>query len=577
MGQDGYPRTFTNLSVPSVIFAADEDGASWYGSLRGGVELGGDADGRFSTTGSRWGIKGSTEVSEGLSAVYLFETRVGSGAAASQGTNQLYAGLSGGFGSLTLGKFHNAAYNGAGSIRDQGWWYSSGDAATKIGNTVSYAFSSDAANFQVDAIMDSAKDSGRAIDEVQFGVSVNLGEIGKVGLGYENVEDWTETKTVTTYALKSGKVTSDFVGDAPTYQTGVSGGIDAELEFDIKSTYKRSTVALGECVTSAGDGVNIGSRGQGRTTMAECLADDGGTTEGDPTNQWAPHPTITTPDTSSPWGRTDKVAGKGSGINLPSDYDIDDLMSVVRAAADGEADMPVMRKVVMVFDDNILGATTVTQTQVDGIDLAEKITDGKSAFVDDARCVDSNANGYMPGHCASRLIFYTVDDDGNEVPATPDHIVSVKLLDESSTAGSQTVTDERTIDSSVDDLTVEANPAGEETTPMDGYKATHVSVQLNLGAMTLGLGYSEKESNKMGSMDQKTTFVGASGSIGDTGMGWRAWTRDISNVDNAAGDANPWGIGINKDLGGGAFTFVEHHDADGGASGNTIIALGVNF
>ena len=559
------------MSVPSVIFAD----ASWYGSLRGGVELGGDADGRFSTTGSRWGIKGSTEVSEGLSAVYLFETRVGSGAAASQGTNQLYAGLSGGFGSLTLGKFHNAAYNGAGSIRDQGWWYSSGDAATKIGNTVSYAFSSDAANFQVDAIMDSAKDSGRAIDEVQFGVSVNLGEIGKVGLGYENVEDWKETETVTTYALKSGKVTSDFVGDAPTYQTGVSGGIDAELEFDIKSTYKRSTIPVGECVDSNSGQVNtttqdgFATTSAGHTTKAACEKNAS-------TNQWQAHASFTVPDETKPWGRTDKVEGSGSGVSLKGDFDIDDLMSVVRAT--GEADMPVMRKIVMVHDVSSLSGTTApAQTAVEAIAPETKITDGKSAFVDHANCVDSSAAGYMPGECAPRLIFYTVNAAGSEVLANPDHFISVKLLDESSTSGSQTVTDERKIDSSVDDLTVEANAAGKKTTDMPGYKATHVSVQLNLGAMTLGLGYSEKESNKMGSMDQKTTFVGASGSIGDTGMGWRAWTRDISNVDNEAGDANPWGIGINKDLGGGAFTFVEHHDADGGASGNTIIALGVNF
>ena len=407
--------------------------------------------------------------------------------------------------------------------------------------------------------MDNAKDSGRAIDEVQFGVSVNLGEIGKVGLGYENVEDWDETKTVTTYALKSGKVTSDFMGDAPTYQTGVSGGIDAELEFNFTETYKRQTVALGECVDSQGDEVTAGNPVNGRHTMADCTAQGA-------TNQWSAHSTFTTPDASSPWERTEAVANSGAGIKLAGEFGLDDLMSVMRET--GKDDMPVMSKVVLVHDSSFAGSGAVGL--VAGTNLAKK--DGK--FTHHASC-DDDAN--TRGECVPVRIFYTVDDGAEERVPMPTHFLNVTLLDESSTSGSQTVTDERTIDSSVDDLTVEANPAGEETTPMDGYKATHVSVQLNLGAMTLGLGYSEKESNKMGSMDQKTTFVGASGSIGDTGMGWRAWTRDISNVDNAAGDANPWGIGINKDLGGGAFTFVEHHDADGGASGNTIIALGVNF
>ena len=548
MGQDGYPRTFTNLSVPSVIFAD----ASWYGSLRGGVELGGDADGRFSTTGSRWGIKGSTEVSEGLSAVYLFETRVGSGAAASQGTNQLYAGLSGGFGSLTLGKFHNAAYNGAGSIRDQGWWYSSGDAATKIGNTVSYAFSSDAANFQVDAIMDSAKDSGRAIDEVQFGVSVNLGEIGKVGLGYENVEDWDETKTVTTYALKSGKVTSDFMGDFTVPSSDISGGIDADLDISITPKYtKPNGDAIGNCRVVSGQTATIHIE-----TEALCDARAG-------SNTWV--------------AISDLYADATKGLHtLTESYDATELgieginKDKVSIKQSDKADAPtVMSRTVSVSVDEGLA---FTQADVDG-DLLDSAFDG-TKFADPC---DPEATSTP--FCAQVRVFYTENQDGEVTRVDdPGHTIGIKLNDGSLTAGSATpTTDTRTIDSSVDDLTVEANPAGEETTPMDGYKATHVSVQLNLGAMTLGLGYSEKESNKMGSMDQKTTFVGASGSIGDTGMGWRAWTRDISNVDNAKGDANPWGIGINKDLGGGAFTFVEHHDADGGASGNTIIALGVNF
>ena len=539
------------MSVPSVIFAD----ASWYGSLRGGVELGGDKDGRFSTTGSRWGIKGSTEVSEGLSAVYLFETRVGSGAAASQGTNQLYAGLSGGFGSLTLGKFHNAAYNGAGSIRDQGWWYSSGDAATKIGNTVSYAFSSDAANFQVDAIMDSAKDSGRAIDEVQFGVSVNLGEIGKVGLGYENVEDWTETKTVTDYKLKSGNVTSDFVGDFTVPASDVSGGLDAEITFTLNPTYARARAPIGACLVADGSSTAL----SGNVLESACENND-------PTNQWAPHPSFTAPATTMPWVLTEEL-DSALGVELVGDVNLDQLMSVTGM---GDDEMAVMNREIMVHISGFGGGTPTLNSNLD------RSSDGDT-YVNSPECVAGGTEDF--GNCVPVRVFFTVDDQGMENEATSvEHSLSVKLNDGSLTAGSATpTTDTREIDSSVDDLTVTADGTRKKTTDMPGYKATHVSVQLNLGAMTLGLGYSEKESNKMGSMDQKTTFVGASGSIGDTGMGWRAWTRDISNVDNAKGDANPWGIGINKDLGGGAFTFVEHHDADGGASGNTIIALGVNF
>ena len=47
------------LSVPSMVFA--EDGASWYGSLRGGIQAGGGADTQFFDGGSRIGIRGSAE------------------------------------------------------------------------------------------------------------------------------------------------------------------------------------------------------------------------------------------------------------------------------------------------------------------------------------------------------------------------------------------------------------------------------------------------------------------------------------------------------------------------------------
>ena len=512
--------------------------------MRGGVELGGEKDGRFNTTGSRWGIQGSSEVSEGLTAVYKFETRVGSGGSASQGTNQLYAGLSGGFGSLTLGKFHNAAYNAAGAIRDIGYWYSSGDTASKVGNTVSYAFSSDAANFQVDAIMDSAKNSGRAIDEVQFGVSVNLGEIGKVALGYENVEDWDESKTVTTYALKSGKVTSDFSGEFSVPSGTVSGGIDAELGLTYVQMYSLPKVNLGECYLD-------GARQSAPNTKSECDALTG------TTKVWNMVDGLTRDDTTGNYALTESYSAMGVGITgLPANHDGINIKS---------GDMTVHSTVI-----------SVPVGSFDGSDISTLPTPA---------IVNNEWTTCTTGQCVEMRVFYTMDEDGNKTAvdrtdgAHPGSAaMAITLNDGTLTSGStDPISDNRTIDSNVDDLTVEANPAGTKTTPMHGYKATHVSVQLNLGAMTLGLGYSEKESNKMGSMDQKTTFVGASGSIGDTGMGWRAWTRDISNVDNAKGDANPWGIGINKDLGGGAFTFVEHHDADGSASGNTIVALGVNF
>ena len=67
------------LSVPSAVL-----GAELYGSFRTGLTFGsGDANvGDFT---SRWGIKGSHEVSEGLTASYKYESRMDTTSATSAG------------------------------------------------------------------------------------------------------------------------------------------------------------------------------------------------------------------------------------------------------------------------------------------------------------------------------------------------------------------------------------------------------------------------------------------------------------------------------------------------------------
>ena len=72
------------LSVPSVVLGAEMAGASLYGSFRTGISFGsGDASvGDFT---SRWGIKGSHEVSEGLTASYRYEARMDTTSATTAG------------------------------------------------------------------------------------------------------------------------------------------------------------------------------------------------------------------------------------------------------------------------------------------------------------------------------------------------------------------------------------------------------------------------------------------------------------------------------------------------------------
>ena len=460
-----YSRTFTNLSVPSVIFAEDEGGASWYGSLRGGVEFGGGADGQFGSYGSRWGIKGTSEVSEGLTALYQLETRINGGVTRknptptntenisdSQGTNQLFVGLSGGFGNLTMGKFHNAAYL-AGGIRDIGNWYSSGDVATKVGNTVSYGFASETFKLQIDAIMD-GRDTGRAVDETQFGLAVNIGDIGKVAIGYEKAEDATTDKTATGGML--GMADGHAKAGAVTYDNGTLKGMETAVWRKISATDNSVVMQVGD-------------------------------------------------------------------FKLKSGYM---EVSVIQMAT----------------NDTF---ATITHDEKTGKYYSDNCT--------------IPTGGSLPSGCTT----------------TKKHIVKVTTTAATENLESTTVKPTKAYAKVEDNDLANAHTAQILRTAY-GYKAGHVSASFGLGAVTARLGYSSKDSNDpMKTKDMKTTYFGMDGSIGDSGMDWRAWGRNVEAHDGK--ETSPWGAGVGKALGGGAYAWIEHANADAGASGTTSIALNVNF
>ena len=515
--------------------------------------LGGDVDGSFSDAGSRWGIKGSTEVSEGLTAVYKFETRVNTSSKdPNQSTKQMYAGLSGGFGSLTLGKFHNAAQNHSGGIRDIGYWYSSGDAPTNTGNTVSYAFSSDAASFQLDAIMDGGIDTGKSIDQVQFGMSVNLGDIGKVALGYVEVENTVMPASMADPkempAMKDEDPMDDPMDDAPTMVQKTNPDV-VVLTIDGTATrFNSGTLTIWSYKEVEVDST---SKKRSETPAVEVYAVSGA-------KSYHTAPMMEPTDPNNVQTDPGKVADTFATVT--------DADRGVEVEADG------YNTGIVVIGDDTYGAGKLkrykrTDAENEKTYAYEVVAPTTYYAVEGGTLVSVMLTG---SH--SESVLAPVNDGSGSADAGDD-------MDDTAGAGDDMDDGSAGAGDDMDDGSAGAGDDMDDGSApaADGYTSTHVSVQLNLGAVTLGLGYSEKESNAKGSMDEKTTYVGASGSIGDTGMGWRAWTRDISNSGNEKGDRNPWGIGINKDLGGGAFTFVEHHNADNDKSGNTIIALGVNF
>ena len=419
---------------------------------------GGADDPSFSSFASRWGIKGSSEVSEGLTSVYKFETRIGANATStnakggiddSQSTNQLYVGLSGGFGSITLGKQSSAAYNHSGAIRDISSWHSHGDVGSRISNALSYSYAAESFSMQVAAIMDGATDTDGAVDRVEFGMTVGLGDIGKVAIGYEKQED----------SMMAGEAIED-----ATLWDGTAEVPMADFMLDADT---------------------------GKVKVPEGV-----------------------------WRNADNEMVMGK-------VEVAHTNSVVEVYWDGST--PVMNP--MSIGGKVYDAECYTGTPP---------TPKKGA----AACTKTTH------------VWATV------TPGTP--------------ANNDADPADPMVDSSI------AQDSGGTTatvTPMDktfGHKASHISASFGLAGITIGLGHTSTDSNDptMGNK-AKTNFLGASGGIGDSGLSWNAWGRNVEDHDGM--ETSPWTVGLAKSLGGGATTFIEHTNADDGEDGTTSIALRVDF
>ena len=100
-----------------------------------------------------------------------------------------YVGLSGGFGTLSMGRVGSAGGNSTGGMLDNSFHYGNSYTGFRTGNAISYSNSVGGVSVQLDAIMDPKKESDGAVDETQLGLSMNLGDFGKLAVSHVNVED----------------------------------------------------------------------------------------------------------------------------------------------------------------------------------------------------------------------------------------------------------------------------------------------------------------------------------------------------------------------------------------------------
>jgi predicted porin len=173
------------LTIPAVSFGAEMAGPSLYGSFRTGIIFG-DGDSDVSDIVSRWGIKGSHEVSEGLTASYKYEAKMNTTSAVSSGDNGRLSNisLSGGFGTVSLGQIWSASAIHYGFAVDPSYYNGVfGGASYRQGNSVSYSSSAGDVSFQIDKVTGDG-------EKVEVGASAAFGPIG-VGVGYSrsNVDE----------------------------------------------------------------------------------------------------------------------------------------------------------------------------------------------------------------------------------------------------------------------------------------------------------------------------------------------------------------------------------------------------
>ena len=220
------------LTIPAVSFGAEMAGPSLYGSFRTGIIFG-DGESNVGDFTSRWGIKGSHEVSEGLTASYKYEARMDTTDATTAGHRHEVAGslsgggrlsnisLSGGFGTVSLGQIWSASAIHYGFAVDPSYVNGVfGGANYRNGNSVSYSSSAGDVSFQIDKV------TGTTTEKVELGASASFGPVG-IGLGFWSSD--VNDESFTGVALSTGAAGVNLTVGLGSYQPATGESQDASV------------------------------------------------------------------------------------------------------------------------------------------------------------------------------------------------------------------------------------------------------------------------------------------------------------------------------------------------------------
>ena len=501
------------------------EGTTVYGSLRPSVSFGGDGDSSFAEGGSRWGVMGGHELSEGLSAVYRFEQSI-STSNAEQGPRLAYAGVSGGFGSLSVGQLWSASFNHVGSINDKSWYNGVAGSSFRLGNAVSYAYSSEAFSMQVDAVMDSKRDTGDAVDQMEFGMTIGLGEIGKVALSYVDSKD-TKMKTVAhkdaveaTYSAEDPVPMVNYADETFLYVLTDPDEDDSESN--------RTEVEEISVMVDPDDDINVDEDGDGKDALVNNI------------------------------------------VKLADGTYIADGSNTDNAAIDC-TDQPTIECVSV----NVYVSTAMTETKNEPV----RATDTNTHAVETTSTTTTETY-YLPDEEGEFMV-----TDGDKAQAPIEATRKTKDIESvTADAGNVNLVTDYVPASTVkvDDIT----PGYKQSNATVEFGLGGITAWLGMSKMKTNAGgidvpeapaklmhmadgmYAEKKGGEV-----ETTYIGVSGAVGDSGLSYVV--QGISMKDDGK-KTSPWLISLTKSLGDGASAVLEYHNTDAG-SNTTQVGLVVNF
>ena len=158
---------------------------------------------------------GTSEVSEGLTAVFNFEHGIGPTGNLGMGGRHHYVGLSGGFGTLTIGQTNSASNSAIAGITDNSYFFGSSGATSRTAG-VKYSVSVENISIQIDGVMNQGGGLSRTlstvtttapedknVDSVEIGASMGLGENGRIA--YAHISHDANLKAKQTTNLIAGQ------------------------------------------------------------------------------------------------------------------------------------------------------------------------------------------------------------------------------------------------------------------------------------------------------------------------------------------------------------------------------------